>query len=291
MTLKQFLYLVVFIPLAYLIFAAFPIPLLNILLAVVCAGVGFAFAFYTIYDRPLDVWLKNLLRRLNAPTQFFYHKQENVLPFLRNLYFVTDPHHIVAHIEAQEKLAAYLAKTNPKKPASPQHKQNVQSLLKTPMAQLKPATPVQPAQPPAVVQSPVPVSAPAPTPAPVPVPAPVSAPVQPVPLQPAAEPAPTVSTPVPVASPRQPFFLGTIKNNRKIPLPGILVYMKDANNAPLRLLKTNPHGVFATYNSLPAGEYQVEVKDPNGSYFFDTMKVQINATNPAPIEIYSKEIL
>lgn len=262
MTLKQFLYLVVFFPLAYVFFALFPIPLVNILLAFLCVGIGLAFAFYTIYDRPLDVWLKNFLRRLNSPTQFFYHKHNNALNFLKGLYFVSDPHHVLAHIEAQEKLAAYIASTTPKPAKGNNKKQDVQALLKTPMAQLKPA----------------PAAAPAPTPVPVQQPAP----------QPAPQPVQVVQ---PVASPRHPFFLGVIKNNRKIPLPGILVYVKDGNNTPLRLLKTNPHGVFATYNALPPGEYQIEVKDPNGSYFFDTIKIPIGSSNPTPIEISSKEML
>jgi hypothetical protein len=90
---------------------------------------------------------------------------------------------------------------------------------------------------------------------------------------------------------RHPFLTGVIRNNRQIALPGVLVYMKDSQNNTVRLLKTNPHGVFATYSPLPTGEYTIEMKDPNAGYFFDTMKVKVEAENPTPLKLYSKELL
>jgi hypothetical protein len=90
---------------------------------------------------------------------------------------------------------------------------------------------------------------------------------------------------------KHPFFTGIIKNRKKIPLPGVLVYVKDAQGNSIRILKTNPHGVFATYNTLPPGEYGVEIKDPNGGYFFDTMNINVKLSNPEPFEFFSKEML
>ena len=55
MTLKQFLYLVVFVPAAYVVFKLFPIPFLNFLLALAVAGIGAALAFVPIQDKPLAV--------------------------------------------------------------------------------------------------------------------------------------------------------------------------------------------------------------------------------------------
>lgn len=90
---------------------------------------------------------------------------------------------------------------------------------------------------------------------------------------------------------KHPFFTGIIKNNRRIPLPGILVYIKDKQNNPIRILKTNPHGVFATYSSLPTGIYVVEIKDPNQHYFFDKMNIEVESSNPKPFEFQSRELL
>lgn len=85
--------------------------------------------------------------------------------------------------------------------------------------------------------------------------------------------------------------MGVIYTSKKIPLPGVLVYVKGQDGNPIRLMKTNPHGVFATYSPIPPASYTFEIKDPNGTYFFDTMNVQVNENNPAPFEFRSKEIL
>ena len=75
-------------------------------------------------------------------------------------------------------------------------------------------------------------------------------------------------------------------------MAGILVYIKkEPVSEPIRILKTNSHGIFATYNPIPSAEYFFEVKDPKGNFFFDTMKVRIENINKNPIEIVSKELI
>jgi hypothetical protein len=91
--------------------------------------------------------------------------------------------------------------------------------------------------------------------------------------------------------PKKPFLTGVVKNNKIIPLSGVLIYIKDQNGKTIRLLKTNPYGVFATFNPLPDGEYLFELKDPQGSYFFDTIKLKIEGKNQRPLEFFSKELL
>lgn len=266
MTLKQFLYLVVFFPLGYVLFALFPVPILNIILALLVAGIGLAFAFFQIQERPLDIWLKNLFKRLRSPSQYFYKKQNQPLPFLKGLYFQSDPHIVMAHIDSQEKLAAYLARKKNTIIPNNKQKENIQNILRQPFtvtqktAETKPST--------IKVHSPM-----------------VSSPQTPIAMN---------MAPSPAANPsglKQPFLTGVIRNNRQIALPGILVYIKDQQSNTLRLLKTNPHGVFATYSPLPVNEYLLEMKDPNAGYFFDTMKIQIEAENPTPLKLYSKELL
>ena len=257
MTLHQFLYLVVFFPSAFVVFKIIPIPIINVMMALITAGFGIAFAFLPIQDRPLDVWIKNLWKRLNAPTQYTYHKNNPSITVLHDLYYVSDPHKVSAHIETREKLASYLTRTQPK-PEPNIKKQQIQSLLNKP---------------------PVPKT-------------------QPKTQAPAAQNTKTkTATPLPqalqqtVEAPNKPFLLGTVKNNKKIPLPGVLVYIKDKSNKPIRLLKTNPHGVFATFHTIPQGEYTIEPKDPKEGYFFDTMKITITSSPANPLEIHSKEML
>lgn len=277
MTLKQFLYLVIFAPAGYIVFIIFPIPLLNVLLGLGVGFLGIALAFMPINERPLDVWIKNIWKRLNAPTQFTYHKHNEPITLLQNLYYVADPHHVMAHIESQQMLAAYLAKTNQTMQPSPQKKQVQMSFQDKPTS----SPPVQGVVAAPVIDATVPVqtaqqvvdafTSPVATPPPAPV-----------------QPAPDPSAP-PAA--RKPFFIGTIKNGKHIPLPGILIYVKNQANTPVRLLKTNQYGIFATFNTLPAGEYTFEIKDPKNSYLFDTMKIAIQDSNPKSIDIFSKELL
>lgn len=264
MTLKQFLYLVIFAPLGYIAYAIFPIPLLNIILGLSVASIGMALAFIPINDRPLDVWIKNLWKRLNSPTQFFYHKHNPPLAVFSNLYYLADPHRVLAHVETSQMLSKYLQSTRQTIKPNPK-KQQVQKTITTPVANLR-VKPVRPA-------APVPANRVQPSAAADPVAQKISQ----MPVIPAGE--------------KKPFFIGEIKNNKHISLPGILIYVRDAKGTPVRLLKTNPHGIFATYNPLPSGEYTFEMKDPKSIYFFDTMKINIADRNTASIEIVSKEML
>ena len=268
MTLKQFLYLVIFAPLGYIVYFIFPLPFINILLGIAVAALGVALAFLPVNDRPLDIWLRNIWKRLNSPTQYTYHKHNQPIALLQNLYFVSDPHHVIAHIESQQMLAAYLEKTKQTAQPNPKKKQIQEAFQSS-----------------AVMQSAV-----------------LPPPIQTAPLQTAVQSAQAYSAPVmpqeasttpvsPIQTEHKPFFIGTVKNGKRIPLPGILLYVKNSQNAPVRLLKTNQHGIFATFNPLPPGEYTFEIKDPKSSYLFDTMKITIQDINTKSIECYSKELM
>jgi len=247
MTLRQFIYLIIFIPLGFVAYFLFPIPLLNVFLGIIIGCAGIFFAFFPVNDRPLDVWIKNMFKRLTKPTQYFFFKKNTPIYYLENLFFVSDPHRTATHIESQEKLTAYLAQT--KKTATQtnqtdKRKQIIGALLQKLPALTKSKSTAQP----------------------------------------------TIKQ-VSKNATRKTFFTGIIKNHKLIVLPGILVYVKGQDNKTLRLLKTNPHGVFATFNPLPAGEYFFEFRDPNNNYFFDKMKIKTPAINERPIEVFSKELI
>lgn len=262
MTLKQFLYLAVFTPAAYIVYRLIPIPLINILLGICVAGFGVALAFVPIQDRPLDVFLKHFLKRLRSPTQYTYARENQPLYFLKDLYFTADPHRVVAHVESQKKLANYLSQTQKTAPPKgPQIAQVTDMVDKT--SKEADQKDVQKAADAAAAQ----------------------------PNAPEAKQKYDLKKMEAPYSLKQPFFSGVVKNNKQIPLPGVLIYVKDDEGTVVRLLKTNPHGVFASYSPLPAGSYQIEIKDPNQGYFFDTMKVRIETENPTPFMFYSKELL
>ncbi len=252
LTIRQFIYLIIFIPLGFLTYVIFPIPLLNIFFGVLVGALGAAFAFLPINDRPLDVWVRNLYRRLTSPTQYYYRKLNPPIYFLRNLYFVSDPHRVMAHIQSQEMLAKYMAQAHPI--AASAQKQTINNILSSP-----PVLPVKKA--PAQV------------------------------IVPVASTTQTIATNQNSQLPKSPFFTGVIKNHRLIPIPGVLIYVKDDKGQTLRLLKTNPHGIFATFNPLSPGDYNFEIKDAKNTYQFDTMKIKVESVNPKPLEFYSKELL
>ena len=249
LTIKQFIYLLVTIPTGILIFYIFPVPILNIFLGIVVGSIGVAFAFIPINDRPMEVWVKNLIKRLSSPTQYFFKKQNPAIYFLKNLVFTSDPHRVMAHIDSQQKLSKYL---NTKVPANNRNRnQEISNLFtdsfstllgkKKPLAKATSLTP------------------------------------NPYSLN------PDIKT---------PFLTGLIKNYKQTVLTGIMVYIKkEPDSDPIRILKTNSHGIFATYNPLPPSEYVFEVKDPKGNFFFDTMKVKVENINEKPVEIISKELL
>lgn len=248
LTIKQFIYLLIFVALAFVVYTIFPIPILNIFFAIITALVGAAFAFLPVNDRPLDVWIKNLIRRLVSPTQYQFKKHNLPPSFLKDLSPQTDQVRVATHVDSQRKLNNYL---NKGQVAVNSKKQSINDLIQTPLASLinkkKPGEPL-PSQGATLEENP--------------------------------------------PTPHKPFFTGMVKNHKEMPIYGVLIYVKkDEKGEPLRILKTNVNGVFATFNPLPPSEYFFEIKDPQGRHFFDTMKVKVENSNPNPLQFLSKELL
>lgn len=251
LTIKQFIYLVISIPTGILIFYTFPVPILNFFLGLVVGLIGVAFAFIPINDRPMEVWVRNLIKRLSSPTQYFFKKQNPAIYFLKDLIFTHDPHRVMSHIDSQQKLSKYL---NTKAPTNNQNRnQEINNLFTNSFSSLLGKK--------QIAKSYLPTEALA-----------------------------KVGSLTPNA--KNPTLTGQIKNYKQVPLAGILVYIKkEPVSEPIRILKTNSHGIFATYNPLPSSEYFFEVKDPKGNFFFDTMKARVENKNVKPIEIISKELI
>jgi len=252
LTIKQFIYLVIFVALGLAVYGLTPVPILNVMFGVLTAAIGVAFAFIPINDRPMEVWIKNLIKRLTSPTQYSFQKQNKPISFLQDITFSSDPRQVTAHIDSQKKLGSYLGK-NPSTPVV-NKKQNINELLLNPLSLLTKKSTINNrspvANPPAGGQSPI-------------------------------------SSPV-----KHPFLTGIVNNHKLTPLGGILIYVKKSVDAePIRILKSNAHGVFLSYNPLSQGEYFFEVKDPKQIYLFDTMKFKVGSENNQPLEIHSKELI
>lgn len=296
-TIKQFIEIVFFAVVGFVLYLIFPIPLINIVLGVMVGGIGFVLALVPYNERPLDEWILLMFRRLRSPTQYIFHKNNPAVYFFNDLYFVSDPHRVLTHVESREKLAAYLARSQSEQTRS---QTPIQAAVQRVAPQPSQTKQVSPQQPIAVLSTPTPIQTipmvqPNPakdhaTPIPLPPPKPVAQ-VAPQQIAESVSPKPALSTPTMVKGPRAPFLTGEVRNHKQLPIPGILVYLKDSSGKTLRLMKTNPHGIFATFNAVPPGNYSFELKDPRESYFFDTMTKEVAELNPIPLEFISKELL
>ena len=238
LTLKQFLYLVIFFPLGYIFYVLTPIPYVNILIGLSIASVGLAFAFLKIQERPLEVWLKNLLKSLSSPTIYIYKKHNLAPEYLQDITLSISPTN--EHHASRKHLKNYLSQ---KKPTTVKEKKGLISSLFF-------SKPKQQKQ----------------------------------------EPSPSEKDKVTTHLSNQPFISGLVKSSKQIPLPGILVYIKDPEDNPVRLMKTNPHGVFATFKPLKNGTYTIEAHDPTGVNTFDKMEIQVEGRVIYPIEIVAKSL-
>ncbi len=255
MTLKQFIYVIIFCVVGFVVYGLTPIPYLNILLAIITVCIGLVLAFLPINDRPLDVWVKNLIKRLTSPTQYIFKKENPPPIFLLNVSLTSPPHIVTTHIDAKDKLSEYLRKNQGQSIlTNQQKKQQINQYLVSPISSFQQSKPPQKT------------------------------------INENISPSKTQNTPL--FTPKTPFLTGIVRNYKSIPLPGILIYIKKTENSqPLRILKTNNHGVFLTFNPLSEGEYIFQIKDTKQQYNFDTIKLRIEKNNQKPIEIFSKELL
>src|SRR3989338_5500618 len=111
MTVKQFGYLLVGLILAFVFFRS-PLSIFRFPIAGICAFIGFAFAFLPIQERPLDIWVVNLIKSIYSPTQFVWQKElvlPDILTHIPNTITTTKQQTQIAHHhDAKDKLAAYL---------------------------------------------------------------------------------------------------------------------------------------------------------------------------------------
>jgi hypothetical protein len=248
LTIKQFIYILIFVGIGLATYFIVPIPVINVFLGIIVVSIGPALAFIPINDRPLEVWLRNLIKRLFSPTQYKFQKNNPPLAVLQNN-LPNNSSTVSIHLDSQQKLSSYLSKNNSDQNSK---KQSINDLFQNPITSLFNGK---------------------------------SSSHQPMNNQP-------LSTASDTQNLKEPFISGIVKNHNLTSLSGILIYIKKADDTnPLRILKTNINGIFATFRSLPEGEYFFDIKDPKETYLFDTIKVKIENSNSKPFEIISKELI
>lgn len=252
--------MVVFAGLATTAYFLTPVELFKYINAALIFAIGIFLAFYKYNDRTVDVWIRNLVLKLFSSSQYYYHKKNEPPSFLENIIY--DKNIAVLHADAQKKLTSYLGKAgNPPEGGEE---------AKVPVEQHAPmvSTPLAPAErmtTPSIEQV-----------------TPVVAPIETrAPSNPDVTPSPQV--------PEHPALSGIVKNNKDLPLPNILVYVKNKEGQVARILKTDNHGVFSTTKPLGSDQIILEPKDSANRFFFDTLN--INPGVGTPLVIRSREAL
>lgn len=262
LTIKQFGFLAFGVAIAVVFYFLIPpILYINILAAAIPALLGIGFAFVPVNDRPMDIWLKNVFKRLLSPTQYYYHKHNSPPKILLGLEL--PPREVLMqHIKAQQALNEYQQKkpkTDDREAAKAlndsfeSRKRGIQAMMI------------------GGVNSVVEPSA--------------AATVQAVPLtnftevSRPKEPAPMAENQVVL-----PPLSGAVFTTNGIPLSGIMVYIKQQAET-IRLFRTDSQGHFQNNLPLPPGEFYLELEDPQKKHTFARMK--IDQTKPQ-LEIFAQ---
>lgn len=83
-------------------------------------------------------------------------------------------------------------------------------------------------------------------------------------------------------------IIGAVKDSDRRILPNIIITLKDQKGVPIRALKTNKLGQFASSTALSNGTYLLEVEDPLKRYVFDVAQITLSGKVFLPIEIIAK---
>ncbi len=268
MTLKEFGYMVVSAGLATVAYFLAPGEIFKYMSAALVFAIGIFLAFYKYNERSVDVWIRNLILKLFSSSQYYYHKKNEPPSFLQDIIY--DKKIAVLHADAQKKLTSYLGKAGKSEEAkvNVEQKAPVESLSNQPI-KTKSVTTVhtEPSQ-----QADTPIGAQVPA-------TPETTPAAPI----APEPVKTV------VIPEHPALSGIVKNGKDLPIPNILVYVRNKDGQVARILRTDNRGIFSTTKPLGDDQVTLEPKDSANRFFFDTLNVNPGATSS--LVIRSREAL
>lgn len=266
LTVRQFLYILIFCAVGYLAYVLAPFRLIGVISGLVFAGIGAAFAFIRFNERPLDHAIRMLFVRITSPSQYFF-SADNTSTEVRNLSY---PTMTTTQIESPTNSISSTQTASTPAPAP-----FVQTLQQPPVT-----PPVQTAVQEAPQETPV-------TDTPMdldPLPEPAGPPPAPV--------SPTVpDTDQSHLSEKKPFITGVVMNTKEFPLPNMLLYIKDPTGKIVRLLKTTERGQFSSFQPLADGSYSMETQDPQQRFFFDPVTITVRDQTTSPQILISKEVL
>ena len=257
LTIKQFGYLAFGAAASVIIFFLVPkFFYINIILAIIPAVLAIGFAFVPVNDRPMDIYLKNLIKRLFSPTQYFFHKNNAPPKILMGLQL--PPRDVLLqYVKAQQSLNEYMQK-KPKTESAKNidkiskdidtKKQLLQSLINT-----SGSVSVSTREPQSTNYTEVSLNN--------------------TRSQAIQEQIPTSTVQDNALQNNPDFsFSGVVTTSTGVPLPNQMVYVKKGSET-VRLFKTDRDGRFQNNLPLQSGDYFLEVIDPQKKHNFAKMKL------------------
>jgi hypothetical protein len=315
MTLKQFGYLAGGAILAYIAYNL-PLPFFFTWpLAALFALGGIGFAFVPIEQRPMDVWFMSFIKSVYSPTLYIWQREP---PHKPNSPAAPPPSLPVTGITLSSKNILdmlFMKKKNAPEKTSPVLTPNPTTPSQPPRPTPAPTIQTSPVQPPEKEvsrQYPISPIQTSPTHPPKKEEPPRSdlekklekaleenrkleeelasikkmlqtqqQIMSPSPNKPIA-PTPFVQKPAPN------MISGIVKQQTGEVLHSILVTVKDKDDVPLRALKTNKMGQFASSTPLPNGVYAIDIEDPKGIFFFQPIEITLTGQSMDPLIIVAK---
>ncbi len=256
LTVRQFLYLALASGAAVSLFFLVPkILFLNFLAATIPVLFGIGFAFVPINDRPMELWVRNLIKRLTSPTQYYFRKH-NRPPRIMMGITLPPKEVMLEYLKAKQKLEAYEF-TSRSKNKREEIMSGISDQTASKVDRVK--TALQASKP--QVKAPV-----------VTVKQPLSAPVaQPADTTVSVKEEELAHSVLPVGG--DMFTVqGLALSSNNIPLPNMLVYLRD-NGKTVRIMRTNTQGALSNAIPLVKKPYSLVVEDPRKTYSFATMTI------------------
>lgn len=259
MTLKQFLYLLFGVGIAFMFFKA-PIGTPRYILAGFSLFLGIAFAFIPINERPLEVWLANFIKSIYSPTLFLWEKDAALPLYLLPASRKTGQRAVKQqtteelHRETRAKLDAYLKSVSAKGQTGLDAEES--QALKRIGGVIIQQPAIQPKSSGSLFRKPV------------------------ISSGRIAQETHSVKR-----SGEKATVSGIVRYGQE-PVPEILVHIYDNQHKPVRLMKTNKAGGFSSAIPLSRGLYTITVEDPKQRYRFKhySFEVKDQALKPWLIE-------
>lgn len=264
MTLKQFAKLTSCVLVA-LFFYSLPLPaFLKWPLIILFVLLGLGLAFFSINERPLDVWIISFFKAVFSPTQYIWRRTPlskqttssfDITPISKTTPPSSNPTIILNQTSLSPTFTNHQVITEKSEIQEEKFLQNINSLFATAVPP-KPKSTFIPPPPPSL------------------------------PKESAVEAKSAQKDSFPFAPAMPNIICGVVKNNEGQLITGAILEVRDDHGISVRAMRTNKLGQFLTATSLPNGIYEISTEKEGLS--FAIIKLNLIGGILSPVEIVAK---